>query len=242
MTTITYLILGFTAVATSTISALIGMGGGIIFLSITLFFIPLKIAIPVHGIAQVFSNAYRSFLLRNYIKWKVSIPYFLGLPIGFLISISLLKSLTSDTIPLTLIILMIFYTVFRPKKLPPLKIPHKAFFLVGITVGTLSLLIGATGPFLAPFFLRDDFTKEEIVATKAICQTAGHLLKIPAFLYLDFNYAQWTPFILIMIVASFIGTNIGIKLLKNIKTKYFIILYKVALLSAGIRLIFKVLV
>jgi hypothetical protein len=47
--------------------------------------------------------------------------------------------------------------------------------------GAFLVFFGAVGPLIARFFLRSDISKEELVATKAACQWAGHLVKIPLF-------------------------------------------------------------
>jgi len=108
-------------------------------------------------------------------------------------------------------------------------------------VGMLGLLVGATGPFLAPFFLRDDLKKEQIVATKAAVQVTGHLIKIPAFLHLGFNYTEGISFLLPMTIVTILGTKLGVHLLGKINVALFKKLFKGALLIAGFRLIYKVL-
>lgn len=236
-----YLILGIGSILTSLLSAVVGMGGGIVLLALMTTFLPYPVVIPIHGLVQLVSNSYRSYHLKNSIRWDIAKPLFIGLPFGVLISIFILKRIDDYTIPLILIIVLIFYSVFKPKRLPPLIIPTKGFFFVGIIVGILSLLIGAMGPFLAPFFLRPDMKKEEIIATKAICQMGGHLLKIPAFLYLSFDYLKYAPLIGIMILGTFLGTRVGIFLLGKLKEEAFRLIYKAALFLAGVRLIFKVL-
>ena len=236
-----YIILGIGSVFTSMISAVVGMAGGIVLLALMSAFLPFQVVIPIHGIIQLVSNSYRSYLLRKNINWDIAIPLFLGLPFGILLSIYILKRIDDYTIPLVLIIIMIFYSVFKPKKLPPIMIPRKGFFFVGFIMGVLSLLIGATGPFLAPFFLRSDLKKEEIVATKAICQMGGHLLKIPSFLYLGFNYGKYSILIGILVLGTFLGTRLGVYFLGKLQENVFRIIYKSALFIAGVRLIFKVL-
>jgi uncharacterized membrane protein YfcA len=236
----TLLVLGIGSILTSMISAIVGMAGGIILLVLMTAFLPFQVVIPIHGIVQLVSNSFRSYLLRENIKWDIAIPIFLGLPFGVLISIYILKRIDDYTIPLILIVILIFYSIFKPKRLPPIIIAKKGFFLVGLIMGILSLLIGATGPFLAPFLLRPDLKKEEIVSTKAIAQMGAHLLKIPSFLYLGFNYIEHSLLIGLLILGTFLGTRLGIYFLGKIQEKVFRFIYKSALFIAGIRLIYKI--
>lgn len=71
------------------------------------------------------------------------------------------------------------------------------------------MFVGATGPLIAPFFLRDDLDKEQIIATKAVCQTWGHLLKLPAFLALGFDYRPWLGTLAVLVACVIAGTAVG---------------------------------
>ena len=62
------IILVVSAFITSSISAVIGMGGGIILLGIMAIIIPEGyMVIALHGMIQLFSNSTRSFVFRNHI-------------------------------------------------------------------------------------------------------------------------------------------------------------------------------
>ena len=49
-----------------------------------------------------------------------------------------------------------------------------AFGAAGALAGTLGVVIGATGPIIAPFLLREGWDNEEIIATKATGQAFIH--------------------------------------------------------------------
>ena len=60
------------AFITSSISAMLGMGGGIILLGIMAIIIPEGyMVVALHGIIQLFSNSTRTFIFRNHIKWNI---------------------------------------------------------------------------------------------------------------------------------------------------------------------------
>lgn len=235
-----WLILGLSAIGTSVISAVVGMGGGIVLLSIMTFFLPFNILIPVHGIIQLISNATRTYLLRKNIIMPVFWWFLVGLPFGTYLSVSIIKTLDSNTLPLLLIAVLIFYTLFKPKKLPALVIPFWGFSFIGFAVGFLGPLVGATGPAMAPFFLRPDFKKENIIATKSSVQTIGHLIKIPAFLYLGFNYVENAIPITGLTICAVLGTKFGVGLLSKINESLFRKIFRTALFLAGLRLLYKV--
>ena len=82
-----YLILIVAALITSSISAVLGMGGGIILLGIMAIIIPDGyMVIALHGMIQLFSNTTRTFIFRNHIKTYVIKDFGIGALIGATIS------------------------------------------------------------------------------------------------------------------------------------------------------------
>jgi uncharacterized membrane protein YfcA len=109
---------------------------------------------------------------------------------------------------------------------------------VGALSGVSSVFVGATGPLIAPFFLGARLTKENIIANKAACQMMSHFGKIPLFIiFFQFDYVQQYELLLPMVVAVFVGTNVGKKILSFIPEKLFKQLFRFALLIIAIRLI-----
>jgi uncharacterized membrane protein YfcA len=224
---------------TAVISALCGMGGGIILLSIMTLFLPLNIIIPVHGLVQLVSNLSRTYFLRSYIKKTIAISFALGLPLGAYIAVFFIKKISDTSIPYFFIAAVILYTLYKPKNLPAITLPFKHFWILGFVVGLAGPLIGATGPILAQFFIRDDLSRQEIVANKASIQFLGHLIKIPVFLAIGFQYQDHALLSAAMIIFGIIGTKYGVKLLHSIQDATFTKIFRIGLTLASIRLIYK---
>lgn len=217
------------------------MGGGAILLAILSIVFPIKTLVPIHGVVQMGANVSRSYILRKFIKKKMSLFFLLGMPLGVLMGIKLLSQDISEKHLKILISAFIIFTVFKPKKMPQLKIKDWQFIFVGFIASTLGLLIGSIGPFLAPFFLRDDINKEELVATKSCMQMIVHTSKIPSFLYLKFNYSEYSIEIILLVLGALLGNYIGVKVLKKINTKMFTIIFKTSLSLAALRLLYSAL-
>jgi len=80
--------------------------------------------------------------------------------------------------------------------------------------------------------------KEEIIANKAACQMITHLTKIPLFIFFfNVDYFSEYKLLLPLIMAVFIGTIFGKKILGRIPEKIFNILFRSALFIIAIRLI-----
>lgn len=234
-----YLFLSLSGLSTATISATLGMGGGVALLSLLTFLLPLSSLVPVHGVAQFASNISRSYLLRNHIKKEIFKPFLFGVPIGSAIAAFLLKGLVNKQFVYILISLLIFYVIFFPKKKYKMVIAYRNFFWVGMISGALGILVGATGPFLAGFFLRDDLNKKEVVASKAACQFIVHLLKFPAFIYLGYDYLSNWPILVTLVIAVIIGTRFGVHILDKVSERLFKMLFKSVLIFAALRLLYK---
>jgi len=64
----TYLLLVLATFATSIISGVLSMAGGMILMGVFGFFLSVPAAMVLHGIAQTFSNGSRVWLYRRHIK------------------------------------------------------------------------------------------------------------------------------------------------------------------------------
>ena len=227
------------AIGTSALSGAIGMAGGIMLLVILTFFLPYSILIPFHGLVQLCSNSLRAFLLWRHLHRRIVGYYLLGIPAGGFLAYQLLASIQNREVFLLGIAVVIIYALIRSKQKRPLMIPMPLFSLVGAASGFLSPLIGATGPFLASFFLRDDLTRQEIVATKAMSQTLSHVIKLPIYWQLGFAYDDYAWPLALMIIGTVVGTKLGTYLLDRISERVFRRLFMGFLILALIRILYK---
>ncbi|MBT3984438.1 MAG: sulfite exporter TauE/SafE family protein [Bacteriovoracaceae bacterium] len=239
MSTLTLVVFLVGSLLTSVLSAVTGMGGGILLLSLMTFFLPLGTLIPLHAVNQLSSNSIRCFLLRKNVRAWIYLPALAGSLIGVVFSFLFLKKVDGRQIAYLIISLFIFYSLFKPKKLPSITLKKKGFFILGLVCGFLGPLVGAVGPMIAPFFLRSDLKKEEVVANKSCIQLTIHFLKIPTYYSLGFPFGEYKFEMLALAVFAFLGTKLGVKILKHIPSHIFGILFRVALFAAGSRLLYK---
>ena len=241
-------ILLIAAFITSSISAVLGMGGGIILLGIMAIVIPegYKV-IALHGMVQLFSNTTRTFIFRKNLNSKLIYQFLNGAFIGVLISALIIIFLinyfnvqSANQIKVEVLkpfigLFIVWYLFLKgPKKEKNIN----TFLPVGIIAGISSIFVGAVGPLIAPFFLRKDFTKENIIANKAASQMITHLSKIPLFIYFfNMNYSAELKTLVPLIISVYIGTNFGKRILNFIPEKLFKKLFKITLLIIALRLI-----
>jgi uncharacterized membrane protein YfcA len=247
------LILIIAAFITSSISAVLGMGGGIILLGIMAIMIPEGYAVvALHGIIQLVSNFTRSFVFRQHIKKDIIRQYLPGAIMGLSLSaliifilITLFQVDSAKEIKIDFLkpLIGIFILWFLFGRRPQPKDDHPNFFGVGLVSGLTTVFIGATGPLIAPFFLKGKLTKETIIANKAICQAMSHAGKIPLFIFFfQFDYLAEVEVLFPLIIAVFIGTNLGKQILAFIPEKVFQLLFRGALTVIAIKLIFTAII
>jgi uncharacterized membrane protein YfcA len=133
----------------------------------------------------------------------------------------------------------ILYTIFKPKRFPEIRLEKFQWTILGVFAALQGSIVGASGPLIAPFYMRKDLTKEQIISTKAMQQLVTHFLKIPLFLSLNFSYTEYASLILCMSAAALIGTFSGIKILAKFDEGLFKIIFKSVLFLSALRLIYK---
>lgn len=224
----------------SFITSVTGMAGGVLLFSAMAIFIPFKPLIAIHGAVQVVNNGVRSWMLLNHIKKSMCVYFAFGAILGTISVTYLLRNYTGQILPLSILAILIIYSLFKPQKLPELKLPPILFIFVGFLTGSLGMLAGAIDPLLAIFFMRDDLTKEQIVANKSMMQLICHALKIPAFLYLGFSFIDNLWLIALFSAFAIAGTKVGVMVLYKINQSIFMKIMWWALFFSGAYIIYKI--
>lgn len=229
--------LGIAAFLTATLSAIIGMGGGVTLLGVMTIFLPVQQIVPIHGVVQLVSNSTRSLVFLPHVAWKIFLRFLPTMLIGMWLASLLWSGSKLEWLKVAIGVFLISFVVWHRVKRSLYNPPLWSYAALGLVAGFLGIFVGAVGPFLAPFFLRDDFDKEQVIATKAICQTAVHLTKIPVFFSVGFNYLEHWVLFAAMIPAVVIGTIFGKKILSRVSKKLFVMLFELALVVIGSYLI-----
>lgn len=239
------MILLIVSFATATLSAIIGMGGGILLLAVMLGFMPHAVAIPTHASVQLASNSTRLLIFIRHMDRAALIRFAVGAIVGTLIGAAILILLgelkTGEPYLKCAVGIYVLVASFIPKR-KSAAAPREStrdFVGVGLLAGAAGPTIGAVGPLIAPIFARHDYIKERLIATKAACQMFCHLMKIALFVALGtFGATQHGPLLMAMVAMVIPGTLVGKRLLKYVSPNAFRILYRAALLLAGGKVLF----
>ena len=234
-----YLLLLLATLATSLISGVLSMAGGMILMGVFSLLLSVPAAMVLHGIAQSFSNGSRVWLYRRHIKWTVLIPYGLGSLIVLLLFIWL--TLAPDK---ALIFIVIGSFPFLAMALPTninLDMQRTCIaFLSGIVVTLAQMLAGASGPVLDVFYVKSSLTRHEILGTKAITQTLGHMIKLSYYAYF-FSLSITLPVWVYtgVIIAAIAGNAIGKTIVERIDDHQFKLIGRYLIMAIGLLYIAK---
>lgn len=180
LTPLTLAVAGLSVLATSILSGVVGMAGGMILMGILLMLMPVAAAMVLHGVTQVASNGWRAFLWRGYIDWRIIGGYAIG---SF--AVFLLMKLVAAVPAKAMVYIAMGITPFIVLALPMRFVPdikrRGAPILCGAVVMFVQLLAGVAGNVLDVFFQRSDMDRRAVVATKAASQVLAHLQRVAFF-------------------------------------------------------------
>lgn len=225
------------AILTSALSGVVGMAGGIALLGVMAAVMPAPVVVPLHGVVQLCSNFTRATLMLKRVRWRIFWAYSGPVIVGtaaarFVHPGGALEWF--DPLIGGFILAFLLWRRFMPKLG---NLPVWTFAPLGLVTGFLSLFVGATGPLIAPFFLRDDMEPDEIVATKGCVQIVTHVMKIPAFLSMKFDYLAHGRELAILVACVVVGTVIGNRILARLSKKAFTMLFEFVLAGVAIYLL-----
>lgn len=238
MTVVDIAFLSLVAFCTSAMTAVTGSGGGTILIAILLQFMPPAAAIPVHGVVQLASNTWRTWLFRRHMAWHLIWRFALLVPAGIAVGLWLFQGMSPETVQI-LIGCFILVTLFTRQigRFRERELPLWAFVPMGFFVGILNMIVGVVAPIIGVLIIRKELTKEYYVGTLGFFAVLSNFFKLVGFILAGFSVIEYGPAMLAMIPAVLIGTSVGKVLLGRLSERAFMIVFKVMLIALAIKLI-----
>lgn len=219
-----WLLLSTMALGTSIVSGVMGMAGGMMLLATMLHWMDPLVAIPVHGVVQLASNASRAWFQRAHVRWDAVWRFAWPLLPAGAAGLWLLRAAPADG-GRAAIGAFVLLATWAPGALRlgprPGSDPRRALPAGGALVGFLGTTIGATGPLLAPFVLALGLTPPATVGTLAACQVFQHGAKLALFGAAGFDFRAFALPALALCTAAILGSAIGTRLLDHLPERLF---------------------
>jgi uncharacterized membrane protein YfcA len=234
-----WLVLTAIALCTSIVSGVMGLAGGMMLLAAMLHWLDPLVAIPVHGIVQLVSNASRAWFQRVHVRWDAVWRFVWPLLPAGAAGLWLLRAIPPDGGRLAIGAFVLLATWAPGLLQRGVRAgsagggdPRRALPYGGALVGFLSTSIGATGPLLAPFILALGLAPPAMVGTMAACQVFQHTAKVTLFGAAGFDFGAFGAPALALCAAAVVGSAIGARLLDRVPERAF---------RTGVRIVLTVL-
>jgi uncharacterized protein len=234
------LLLIVVSLVSSTVTAVVGIGGGLMLVALMPSFLPAQAVIPVHGAVQLASNLSRALFAWRQVLRRILAAFVAGAVVGGLAGWPLVGALPLEAVPLILGAAVLLL-VWIPRSWLPGSLPG-GYFAAGAVQTFVSLFIGATGPLNAALLAREELPRDQTVVTHGAMMTLVHLAKCIVFAAAGFAFADYLWLLLGMLAATTLGSYLGTRLRPLVSERNFKPLFKGLLTLLALRLLWKALV
>lgn len=192
---------------TSALAAVMGMGGGILLITLMPGLVPASVIIPFHAATQLASNISRVAFGWRAIDPGIIPAFLLGALAGGWLGSEVYQSLDMRWLPALIGLLILVFTW-----LPLPRVPGGGQFslaLLGFYQTGLGMVAGATGPVGATVLLRRNTGRDWLVVNTAVYMSLNHVTRLVVFLAIGFSLVPWWKLLSAMIVAGVCGSWVG---------------------------------
>src|SRR5690554_5034418 len=215
------LITAFSVLATSFISGIFGMAGGMILMGVLVAFMPVSAAMVLHGAAQLTSNGWRALLWRRHIDFRIFGRFLLGLLLAGLM-FSFVGFIPDRAMVLITLGIVPFLVMIIPRRFVPQVTTRGGAEMCGFLNTAMQFIAGVSGPLLDIFYVRTDMDRRVVLATKAACQACAHLAKLIYFGHaMSGGDALATELIVLAVICAVTGTSLSKFVLERLNDKQF---------------------
>lgn len=205
-----HLLLALANLITSALTAITGVGGGMILIGLMPLFVPAVAIVPVHGVTQLVSNGTRAWFGRKEINYQFFGQFVAGLLVGLLVFGVLIRFVHLSLIPLFIgvyILLITWSDTFNQAIRR-----FESFFLVGLLQTGLGVFVGTPGPLNIAVLNKHYDDNHVVVSTGALLMTVVHFAKLLVYISMGFAFSDYWQLLLMMIVMATLGSWLGTKL------------------------------
>jgi uncharacterized membrane protein YfcA len=183
MTLTAWIIIGISIVAGSFLSGVFGMAGGMVVIGVLLIYFDVATAMILFSIIQLTANGWRALQWWSFVRWDIIWLYCVGGAVAFAI-LRFIAFIPDKALVYLLLGAMPFAVDVLPASWRPNIEWRGVPFFTGIFTTIIQFIAGVGGPFLDIFFQKSLLDRKTTLATKAIAQSASHVLRLVYFVSL----------------------------------------------------------
>lgn len=183
MTLLSWIIIGLSILAGSFLSGVFGMAGGMVVIGVLLVYFDVATAMILFSIIQLAANGWRASQWWSYVRWDIIWRYCVGGAIAFA-GLRWVEFIPDKALVYLLLGAMPFVIELLPASWRPNIEWRGVPFFTGFFTTIIQFMAGVGGPFLDVFFQKSMLDRKTTLATKAVAQTASHVLRFVYFVSL----------------------------------------------------------
>jgi uncharacterized membrane protein YfcA len=183
MTLSAWIIIGISIVAGSFLSGVFGMAGGMVVIGVLLVYFDVATAMILFSIIQLTANGWRALQWWSFVRWDIIWLYCVGGAVAFAI-LRFIAFIPDKALVYLLLGLMPFAVDLLPKSWRPDIEWRGVPFFTGVFTTIIQFMSGVGGTFLDIFFQKSKLDRKATLATKAVAQSASHVLRLVYFVSL----------------------------------------------------------
>ena len=220
---------------TSCLTAVIGMGGGVLLLTLMPGLVPTAAILPVHALTQLASNLSRAAFGWRAVDLAIVPAFTLGALAGGWLGAQVYQWLDERWLPA---LIGGFILVFTWLPLPVVRGGGQlALALLGFCQTGLGMLAGATGPLGAAVLLQRNKERDWLVVNTAVYMSLNHALRVFAFFAIGFSFAPWWLLVTAMVAAGIAGSWVGTRLRRKVPQRNFHQWFRLLVTALAVRMI-----
>lgn len=213
-----HLLLALANLITSALTAITGVGGGMILIGLMPLFVPAVAIVPVHGVTQLVSNGTRAWFGRKEINYQFFGQFVAGSLVGLLVFGVLIRFVHLSLIPLFIGIYILLITWSDTFNQAIRR--FESFFLVGFLQTGLGVFVGTPGPLNIAVLNKHYEDNHVVVSTGALFMTVVHFAKILVYISMGFAFADYWQLLVVMIIMATLGSWFGTALRHKVKIEW----------------------
>lgn len=215
------LITAISVLATSFLSGIFGMAGGMILMGVLVAFMPVSAAMVLHGAAQLTANGWRALLWRRRIDFGIFSRFLIGLLTAGLL-FTFIGFIPDRAMVLITLGILPFLVLVIPRRYVPQVTDRWGAELCGFMNTAMQFIAGVSGPLLDIFYVRTEMDRRTVVATKAACQACAHLAKLIYFGHaVGAGGSIPTLLLVLAVVMAIAGTSLSKFVLERLNDQQF---------------------
>ncbi|MCB1690678.1 MAG: sulfite exporter TauE/SafE family protein [Halioglobus sp.] len=220
---------------TSCLTAIMGMGGGVLLIAVMPGLVPASVILPLHAATQLASNSSRAVFGWRDIDFGIIPAFVVGAVVGAWLGSEVYQQLDMHWLPALIGVLILLFT-WAP--LPAVRGGGQlSLVLLGFYQTGLGMLAGATGPLGAAVLLRRNTARDWLVVNTAVYMTLNHAIRVAAFVVIGFSFASWWVLLSGMVAASIAGSWVGTRLRHLVPQINFLRLFRWMVTLLALRMI-----